>query len=161
MRKTLQAVAVLALVFTWAETLLALYGPHRLPVRIPVHFDAAGHVNGWGTPVVLWFMPAIATVVYGLMAWVTRHPSAFNYPVRVTPSTRPCLETLTCTLIAWLQAEVVCLLAWIQWATIASARHGVNMLPPWAILIGILAVWGTIAIYVVTMVRKARGPRRA
>lgn len=161
MRKTLQAIAVLGLVFIWADTLVALYGPHPLPPRIPVHYDAAGHVNGWGTPAVLWLLPVIVTVVYALMAWVTRYPSVFNYPVRVTPATRPCLESLTCTMIAWLQAELVGLFAWIQWATIASARRGASALSPWAIPVAILAIWATIGVYIVSVVRTARRGRRA
>jgi hypothetical protein len=161
LRKTLQAIAVLGLAFIWAETLIALYGPHALPARVAIHFDAAGNANGWGTPAVLWLLPVIVTLVYGLMAWATRYPSVFNYPVRVTPATRPCLESLTCSMIAWMQAELVCLFAWIQWATIASARRGAGTLSQWTMLAGILVIWATIAVYIVSVVRKARQGRGA
>lgn len=161
MRRTLQVVGVLGLAFAWAITIAALYGPHRLPLRIPVHFDAAGRVNGWGAPGTLWLMPIVATVVYALMAWVTRYPSAFNYPVRVTPATRPRLQALTITMIACLQAEVVCLFAWIQWATVESARRGRSALAPWSILAAILVIWITIGWYVVAMIRISRRAPRA
>ncbi|MFP5235283.1 MAG: DUF1648 domain-containing protein [Acidobacteriota bacterium] len=161
MRKILQAIAVLGLVFIWAETLIALYGPHHLPARIAIHFDAAGQATGWGSPAVLWFMPALVTVIYALMALVKRKPSVFNYPVRVTPATRPCLESLTCTMIAWMQAELVCLFGWIQWVTIAAARRGAGALSPWAILAGILVIWATIIVYIVSVVRTGRRGRRA
>ena len=161
MRKTLQAIAVLGLVFIWADTLIALYGPHHLPARIPIHFGGGGEVTGWGSSGWLWFMPAIVTMVYALMAFVKRKPSVFNYPVRVTPATRPCLESLTCTMIAWLQAELVCLFAWIQWETVESARRQFGTLSPWGILAAIAAVWGTIIVYLVSVVRTGRRGRRA
>lgn len=160
MRRTLQVIGLAALLFVWADTLLALHGAHPLPARIPLHFDSAGHANGWGTPGMLWFMPVVVTVVYALMSWVTRHPQAFNYPVRVTPANRPCLQNLTLTLIAWIQAEIACLFAWIQYATIASARRGGSTLSPRVIFAAILVVWITIGWYVVTMVRTARTPAR-
>ena len=156
MRKNLNAVSVLALLFNWVITLFALYSSHPLPPRIAVHFDAAGHANGWGSPRMLWILPIVASAMYALIAWVTRHPNAFNYPVYVTPANRPRLQVLALAMIAWIQAEVVCLFAWIQWITIESARRGVGQLPPWTILIAIFAVWITIGWYVVAMLRAGR-----
>lgn len=160
MRRTLEIIGIAALLLVWAITLIALYGPHPLPARIPVHFDGAGRVNAWGAPAMLWFMPLTVTLVYALMTWVARYPQAFNYPVRVTPVNRPCLQNLTLSLIAWIKVEIACLFAWIQYATIQSARRGGNTLSPVFILAAILAVWATIAWYVVTMVRSARAAAR-
>lgn len=156
MQKTLNAIAVVALCFTWAITLLALYGSQPLPARIPVHFDAAGHVNGWGSPGMLWLMPAIVTGVFLLMVWVTRRPNAFNYPVRVTPANRPVLQALAIAMVGWIKAEMVLLFAWIQWATIESARRGASAISPWLIPIWILIIWFTIGWYFVAMRRAAR-----
>lgn len=35
----------------------------KLPARIPVHFDAAGQANGWGSPSVLWLLLGLQIVV--------------------------------------------------------------------------------------------------
>lgn len=156
MQKTLNAVAAVAICLMWAITFLALYGAHPLPARIPVHFDAEGHVNGWGAPGMLWVMPAIVTGVFLLMSWVTRHPHGFNYPVRVTAANRPVLQSLAIATVGWIKVEIVCLFAWIQWATIESARRGASAISPWSIPVGILIVWFTIGWYFVAMRRTAR-----
>lgn len=153
MQKTLNAVAVVALCFTWAITLLALYGPQPLPARIPVHFDGAGHVNGWGSPGMLWLMPAIATGVYLLISWVSRHPQSFNFPARVTPSNRARLQSVALEMISWIKAEMVCLFGWLQWATIESARRGASAVSPWSVPMAIVIIWFTIGWYFVAMRR--------
>ena len=124
LRTFLQYAALAALLALWAITAYAVMGPHPLPARIPTHFDLAGKPNGWGQPAMLWLLPIIATVVIGLMWLVTRHPQAFNYPVRVTPATRPRLEAITLGMIGWLQLEVAALFLVIQDAIIESERIG-------------------------------------
>ena len=43
----------------------------RLPARVPIHWDLAGHENGWGSPLMASLLfPAIATVTYlGILAY--------------------------------------------------------------------------------------------
>lgn len=145
MRTFLQYAALAALLALWAITAYAVAGPHPLPARIPTHFDLAGKPNGWGTPAMLWLLPAIATVILGLMTLVARRPSVFNYPVRVTPATRPRLQAIALSMIAWLRCELAGLFLWIQYAIIESARAGRNGLSPLFVPITILVVLGTIA----------------
>lgn len=145
MRAFLQYAAFAALLVLWAITAYAIAGPYPLPARIPTHFDLAGKPNGWGTPAMLWLLPAIATVIFGLMTLVARRPSVFNYPVRVTPATRPRLQAITLRMIDWLRCELAGLFLWIQYATIESARAGRNCLSPLFVPITILVVLGTIA----------------
>lgn len=145
MRTFLKLASFAAVVVSWGITAWAITGPHRLPGRIPTHFDIAGQPNGWGTPGMLWLLPAIPTVIVALMSLVARNPRAFNYPVRVTPATRPRLEAITLDLIAWLQLEIAMTVLWIQDAIIEAARSGRNGLSPWFVPVTILVVMGTIA----------------
>jgi uncharacterized membrane protein len=156
LRSFLQFAAFAALLALWAITLYAIVGPHPLPARIPTHFDFAGHANGWGTPAMLWMMPVIATFVVGLMGLVARHPRAFNYPVRVTPATRPRLEAITLDMIAWMQLELAALFLFLQYAIIASARAGSNSLPPAFVPVLIVVVIGTGAWHIRAMFAAAR-----
>ncbi len=94
MRKILEALALVALVLQAVLTWKAFLGPDRLPARVPLHFDLAGNPDGWGTPATLLYFPGIAVFIYLLFTVVTRFPSAFNYPVRVTPQNRARLEAL-------------------------------------------------------------------
>jgi uncharacterized membrane protein len=156
LRRTLLVIALAALAGTWIVTVQALTGAHALPARIATHFDAAGNANGWGEPKMLWLFPIIATFIVALMTLVNRYPQAFNYPVRVTPATRPRLEAISLSMIAWLRAELVCLFLWIQVAIIRSARAGRSSLSPWLVPVAILVIFASIGWHIAAMIKAGR-----
>jgi len=156
MRKSLDAIALIALaLLTWI-TYRALYGPEPLPQRIPIHFDFAGNPNGWGSPSMLLLFPVVALAVYLLITVVAFLPAAFNYPVPVTAENRPRLQALALDMITWLKTELICLFTWIQWTIVEAARHGRNGLSPAHMPVALVAIFGTILWYFVAMRRAAR-----
>lgn len=156
MRKILEMVSIAALAYLAWITAAVMLGPHALPARIPVHFDAAGQPDGWGSPKALLGMPIFGAFLYGLMTVVARFPAAFNFPVRVTPANRPRLEALALEMIAWLKAEVLCLFAWVQQTAVASARSSQAHLSPWFMPVTLGAVFATIGWYMAAMRRAAK-----
>jgi len=155
MRKALEAAGIAALAVLFWITYSAFKGPERLPDRIPTHFDLAGNPNAWGSPSALLLLPGLAFVIYLAITLVSRFPSAFNFPVRVTPENRPRLEALALSMVTWLKMELVCLFLWIQSSTINSARHQTLGLSPMLLPASLAAVFGTIAWYFVAMRRAA------
>ena len=55
-----------------------------LPDRIPIHFGLRGQPDAWGDKVTIWILPAVATVIFGVLTAVSRYPHTFKYPVRIT-----------------------------------------------------------------------------
>ena len=157
LRKNLDLVSIAGLLLIVWMTARALYGPGGLPARIATHFDAAGNPNGWGSRGALLGLPITAILLYILMTVVARYPSAFNFPVRVTPRTRPRLEALALDMIAWLKAEIVWLFASIQLVTIDLARSGRGHLSPFFMPVVLAVVLSTVAGYVFAMRRAGRG----
>lgn len=147
-----------------AEILLvgafAIYGPHRLPALIPTHFNAAGQPDGWGSPRALLLFPAIASILYLLMTWVARHPASFNFPVRVTPRNRKQLEAVALSMVAWLKAEVLCILAWVEGSSIQAAHHPQQPFSPLPMPILIGVVFATVLGHIAAIFRAARTPAR-
>jgi uncharacterized membrane protein len=160
LRKALAVVALAALAGLWTITVQAICGAHPLPARIATHFDAAGQVNGWGEPRMLWLLPIIATFVVVLMTLVSFYPQSFNYPMRVTPANRPRLQAVTLSMIAYLRAELVCLFLWIQYEIIRSARQGRSSLSPWFLPVVIAIVFATIIVHFVAVIRAGRAVTR-
>jgi hypothetical protein len=157
MRKTLEVITLAALALLVYTTGRALFGPNRLPDRIPTNFDLSGHPVGWGSSAMLLLAPAVAIGLYLLITVVARFPSAFNYPWRVTGANRQRMEALALNMITWLKAELICLFAWLQTAAIHAARNpgeglaaGSAMVP-----VSIVVVFGTIVWHFVAMRRAA------
>jgi hypothetical protein len=156
MRKTLELIGIAALFVLCWITYAALWGPARLPDRVPTHFDAAGHANAWGPPTGMILLPVMAIGLYLLMSIVTRFPAAFHYPVRVTRQNIVRLQALVLDMIAWLKVELACLFLLLQWAFMQAARTGDGHLFPMILPFFIVAIFGTIAWQFVAMFRAAR-----
>ena len=152
----MEILSLAALAVILVVTALAFYGPERLPAIIPTHFNAAGQPDGWGSPRTLLLFPVIGAGLYLLMTWVARHPSAFNFPVRVTPRNRQQLEALALSMIAWLKAEVLCILAAVQWSAIRAISHPQPGLTLVVMPILLVVVFATIIGHIAAIFRAAR-----
>ncbi|MGA9669384.1 MAG: DUF1648 domain-containing protein [Terracidiphilus sp.] len=156
MRKNLEIVGLVVLAVLCWITWQALYGPDRLPDRVPTHFDAAGTPNGWGPPSTLLLLPIVAVGVYCLITLVALFPSAFNYPVRITLENRLRLQTLSLQMVAWLKFDLACLFTWLQWSILNTVRNGQGRLSPWIVPFFLVVVFGTCIAHIVAMFRTAR-----
>ncbi|HUX43181.1 MAG TPA: DUF1648 domain-containing protein [Terracidiphilus sp.] len=159
MRRSLETIALFALALTVWITYRALAGPVRLPDRIPVHFDAAGAANGWGSPSILLLLPVIALAIYLMLTVVSLFPVTFNYSVRATEQNRGELQRIVQRMLLWMKTELVCLFAVLQWAIIEAARSGQGHLFPWVVPPFLVLLFGTVGWYIVAMFRASFGSR--
>jgi uncharacterized membrane protein len=156
MRRNLEIVGIAALAAMLFVALRALYGPTSLPQTIPTHFGIDGQPDGFGSRWSLLSLPTVALALYLLISVVARFPSAFNYPVRVTPANRPRLESLALDMITWLKVEVACVFAWLERITIVAARNEEGSLSPLFMPLALAAIFGTVIWYFLAMRRAAR-----
>ncbi len=155
MRKSLEAIGLIALaVLVWISY-QALAGPERLPDRIPTHFDMAGNANGWGSPAMLLLLPVIAVGLYLAIAVTSCFPMTFHYPVPVAPANLPRVQDLTLDLVSWLKTELACLFAMLQWWMIHAARSGDGRLPVLLVPGFLVVIFATVGCYFVVVIRAA------
>ena len=116
---TLLAAAILIASFT----VVGWYWP-RLPASVPVHFNAAGKIDGYGSKLSLLAFPAIFTVMFVVLSALERVPRIYNYPWRLTPENAARQYRLARTLIVVLKLllTMVCLVAVV--AVVSGALHG-------------------------------------
>jgi hypothetical protein len=157
MRKTAELLSLAALAALVFITINVFYGPHPLPGKIPVHFDGAGHVNGWGSPATLLFFPIFAGAMYIVLTVVARFPSTFNYPVQVTELNRERLEGLTLDLLAWIKAEIILFSGWMELAWGQAVRHPELGFKPYPVFVFLGILFATIIGHIAAMFR-ARNP---
>ena len=154
MRKVLEAISLGALAVLFWITWGTLYGPNRLPDRIPTHFDGS-ESDGWGSPSALLLLPLVALAIYLGITLTSRFPSAFHYPVRVTPQNRPRLQALSVQMIVCLKTELMCLFAWIQWSIVEAVRNGGGSFSLALVPLSLLAVFATVGWHLVAVFRVA------
>lgn len=158
MRKALEIVGLCALALLAWITARALYGPAHLPEQIPTHFGINGNPDAWGSSRMLLVLPVVAVAIYLLMSVVSRYPSAFNFPVRVTPANRGRLEAIALDMIAWLKAELACLFAGLQVFVVRAAVHPERGFPAALMPVALVAIFATIGWHAAMIFRAARRP---
>ena len=156
MRKPLEAISLVVLVWMVWITWSALAGPNRLPGRIPTHFNVSGEPDSWGTPSMLLLLPIVSLGLYTLITVVSRFPAAFNYPVRILPQVRQQAESITLDMIAWVKAELLLLMAFLQNTIVRAAHGGDPRLHPLAVPAFIVLIFVTIGGHMVAVIRAAR-----
>ena len=153
MRKILEAAGIVALLTLGWMTCSALYGPERLPERVPTHFDAAGNPNGWGSPAMMVVLPLIGSAIYLVLTIAALLPGAFHYPVRAMAANLPRMQEVTRNLLAWIKVEMACLFAVLQGVFIQSARSREGHLFPKVLPIALVVIFGTVGWHLIAVIR--------
>lgn len=156
MRKTLEAICLGLLAVLFWISYAALTGPQSLPDRIPTHFDITGQPNAWGSRDFLWFLPCIAAGLYLLLTVLGNiRFRRYNLPVRVTEANLPFIQDETVMIVAWIKCEILCLMTYLQFSILQSARNGAFRLSPLLIPIFLVAIFATVGWRLTTMIRGA------
>jgi uncharacterized membrane protein len=115
LEKRLQAAAALGFLLIW---LLPLWYWRHLPERIPVHFQAGGQPDAWGSKSMAFLLPGIGTLMYAMLTFLRRIPHLYNYLGAITPENAARQYLLARTMIGWLCAEIVGTFLWLEWSMI-------------------------------------------
>lgn len=135
------------LVLAGTAVFLAAYW-HRIPARVPMHFNAAGQIDRWGSQAELLILPVIAWLMYGLLTVVEQFPSAWNTGVKVTEENRERVYALLAHMLSTLKFLMVVLFAWITvWCALARP------LPVWFLPVVLIALFGDMIYWLVRLFR--------
>src|SRR5690625_394845 len=58
----------------------------KLPEKVPMHFNARGEIDGWGSKGVLLILPLIGVFTALMMYAFEKSPELYNYPKRLNES---------------------------------------------------------------------------
>lgn len=145
-QKALETLAVVGLI---AAIVIPLAYWSRLPEEIPIHFNLAGEPDKWGGRGAVITPAALVVFLYIVLTGVCFLPERFiNVPRRVPP--RIGFELTQC-----MKMEMTWLFAALEWASIQvalGAQENLGM----TVLVGLVIIFGTMAIYLVHMFRARR-----
>lgn len=120
----------------------------QIPAEVPMHYNAAGEIDRWGTKAELLILPVIAWLLYGVLTVVEQFPSAWNTGVKVTAENREQVYALLGHMLSTLKLLVMVMFAWINlWCALARP------LPGWFLPVVLAAVFGDMAYWLVRLFR--------
>ena len=114
----------------------------NLPGEIPIHFNAAGKADGWGSPLMIFLLPLIGWGLFGLMHLISQaNPKNFNYPVKITEQNAQPQYNLARDLMQLITLVSILFFGYITWVMIKAAGGGEANLG-WAFIILFVAALG-------------------
>ena len=120
----------------------------QIPAEVPMHYNAAGEIDRWGTKAELLILPVIAWLLYGLLTVVEQFPSAWNTGVKVTAENREQVYALLGHMLSTLKLLVMVMFAWITlWCALARP------LPVWFLPVILAALFGNMIYWLVRLFR--------
>jgi len=139
-----------------------------LPARIPVHFNASGQPNGWGSPHTLWMLLVFQVLVAGVMLsmslWGRRFPGSVHLGTRrfsdLTPEQRELALPLLDQMAGWMSVAASLFFVFIIRESIRAAESSnPEFHAGWAAVLFVGAMVG-LAIYFVSRInREAQSPQ--
>ena len=135
------------LVLLGTAVFLVLYWKD-IPQKVPMHFNAAGQIDRWGSKAELLILPVIAWLLYLLMTVVEQFPGAWNTGVKVTEENRERVYALLGHMLSTLKFLIMVMFAWITlWCALAKP------LPVWFLPVVLAAVFGDMLYWLVRLFR--------
>lgn len=119
-----------------------------LPAEIPVHFNGKGEIDGYGSKIMLWILPAVNLGVFSLLGWAAtlRNYDWFNYPVPIHEENAVEQHRIALQLLARMRFVMCLMLSYLIYALVRSAQEQASMLNIWVLGSFLLVLFGTIGI---------------
>jgi uncharacterized membrane protein len=147
-QKFLELLAVILLVILFGYLISNWSG---LPARIPVHYNAGGTIDGWGSKNSLLVLPGICLLLYTLITVVSFFPKAWNVPVKLTDENRASVYTVTRSLLCVLKLVLLLTFTFIEISMVKMQPLGV-----WFIYLIIAGVFCSIAGFTIKIIKVSK-----
>lgn len=144
--KFMEAIGLVALVVL---VLLPIFNYNSLPDHIPIHFNAAGIVDGYGDKNGIWALPAVGLVLYLGMTYLNRYPQIFNYPINITTENAKSQYRIATKMIRVLKTIIAIAFAYIVYASIRNAMGHNNGLGAYFLPIFLIMIFGTSTFFII------------
>ena len=106
--KFVEVVCLTLLFFMWGFTVHIFF---KMPDIIPIHFNAAGEVNNYGSKRTIFLAPVIATIIFWVLSMLNKYPWIFNYMVDITESNAARQYAIATRLLRFLKLNIVIIVA--------------------------------------------------
>ena len=126
-KKTDLAATVL-LIFIWACTVYIFL---KLPAIIPIHFNASGKADSYGSKLTLLILPLLATVIYFGLTQLNKYPHIFNYMTKITEANAVFQYSMATRMLRFLKLAILLVFSLIMVLIYLTSKGLVNGLGSW------------------------------
>jgi uncharacterized membrane protein len=116
--KVVELIGWLTLLAIWILTITSY---SNLSDIIPIHYNAAGQIDGFGEKVNILILPLYATVFFVGLTILNMFPHIFNYPTKITQSNALTQYTNMTKMFRYLKLVIVIMFGFFAYKTIKSS----------------------------------------
>ena len=121
---------------------------NQIPQQVPMHYNAIGEIDSWGSKYEILFLPAFGLLLYAFITAVSFFPQIWNVPVQITDENKEAAYRNTKDLIIFIKIEIITLLfLFLYYITIAQP------LPIAVVPVFLIILFGTIIFFYVRIIR--------
>ncbi len=102
--KALETIGIALTLTLWG---LSIFSFIQLPTIIPIHFNAVGEVDDYGSKITLIVLPILGTLLYIALSFLNKRPHIFNYLVTITEENAVKQYTYATSTIRFLKISIV------------------------------------------------------
>ena len=137
--RSLEKCGLIGLVILWVVTILAYL---HLPDIIPIHFNASGKSNNYGSKITLIFLATFGTIVYYGITILNRYPHIFNYIKKITEENAEQQYTYATCMLRILKISIVLIFNLIMLSSYLAGIGKTKELNPWFLpfILGLLII---------------------
>lgn len=128
---------------------------NQFPEEVPIHFNALGDVDNYGSKWSLLLVPMISVGLFELLEFLERHPEWHNYPGRLNEMNAPRFYQSSRELLNRVKNLSLLLMAYTQWEIVTVGLGDSNAMSQW-VFGGLLALMLIVIIIGVVQQRKIK-----
>ena len=120
-----------------------------LPDNVPIHFNAAGEVDGWGSKWSILILPIITIALHMFMEVIERRPHIHNYPERLTEQNATQFYKESCQILNLTKNITTMMLVYLAVRSVLVALEkvqglGIAVMGAFLLILGFIIVRGMI-----------------
>lgn len=146
-----KGIKIVSLVVLIAMQIYPILLWNTLPDKLPMHYNAFGEIDRWGSRAELLILPVIGILMYGLLTLVTFFPSAWNIPVTITKENRFRVYQCTKSMLVLMKLEVIVIFAYLEYQVIEQSELSGSFLG-----VVLFTIFGTIIYFIRRMYKVAK-----
>jgi len=129
--------------------IIVIYTYKSFPDTIPVHFDVKGVPDNTGSKLVLFFLPATATLLLTGMTFLNSYPQIFNYPIKINAENALRQYTLATRMIRFLKLALALIFSLVYFSISEAATEN-TLFSAWYIIpVILLMVFVPLGVYLI------------